>query len=240
MPDSQLENRLLASLAPGDLSLLRPHLTRVRLNQSDVLQEANRPIEQIFFPLEGMVSVVAKLPAGEEIEIAAIGAEGAIGTKVGLHPQYAFAKAIVQLPGTALKIDLKTFQNIAMRNVALTHIATCANDLMIANLQQSAACNAIHAAEARLARWLLHARDRFSDDDLPLTQEFLAQMLGVRRTTVTLTAQALQNIGVLRTHRGRIEILDRKGLERFSCACYDVVRTNVGLILESAQQAKNV
>jgi CRP-like cAMP-binding protein len=159
MPDSN-HNELLASLGADDYALLRPHLTRVHLEQHSILQRPAQPIEDIFFPLEGMVSLVATFPAGQEIEIAAIGREGAIGTKVGLLPQLAFATAMVQLPGLALRMPLPQFQKAAVGNVAITHIATCANDVMLANLQQAAACNAIHSAEARLARWLLHAQDR--------------------------------------------------------------------------------
>jgi CRP-like cAMP-binding protein len=230
-------NLLLSTLSDGDYALLRPHLTRVRLKQQSVVQEAAKPIQHIYFPLEGMVSLLASLDSGEEIEIAAVGREGAIGTKVGLQPQLAFAKAIVQLPGSALRIDLATFQQAALRSLAITHIATCANDVMIANLQQSAACNAMHGLEARLARWLLHARDRYDHDRLPLTQEFLSQMLGVRRTTVSLAAHTLQQAGLVKYSRGKIELLDRAGLEAVSCECYSTVRRNVGLIVQTAKSA---
>src|SRR4051794_18689915 len=174
-------NLLLAALSAGDHALLRPLLTQVRLKQHSVLQQPGRPIEHIYFPLDGMISLVALLKTGEEIEIAAIGREGAIGTKIGMQPQFAFAKAIVQLPGRALRIDLDKFQDVARQSQAITHLSTCANDVVIANLQQSAACNAMHPIEKRLARWLLHARDRYETDALPLTQEFISMMLAVRR-----------------------------------------------------------
>ena len=119
-------NLLLAALGPGDYARLRPHLTQVRLEQQAVLQEPANPIEHIHFPLEGMVSLVAVMETGEAIEIAAIGREGAIGTKVGLQPQLAFAKAMVQLPGTALRIELDKFQQAARESLAITHLATCA------------------------------------------------------------------------------------------------------------------
>jgi CRP-like cAMP-binding protein len=159
-------------------------------------------------------------PTGQEIEIAAIGREGAIGTKVGLLPQLAFATALVQLPGVALRMPLSQFQKAAVGNVAITHIATCANDVMLANLQQAAACNAIHSAEARLARWLLHAQDRYPHDRLPLTQEFIAQMLGVRRTTVSVAARTMEEQGLLKTRRGHVQIVDKEGLEKKACGCY--------------------
>jgi CRP-like cAMP-binding protein len=232
-------NLLLASLAAEDYSLLRPHLTQVRLKQQTVLQEPGAPIEQIYFPLDGMVSLVALLKTGEEIEIAAVGREGAIGTKIGLQPQLAFAKAIVQLPGSALRISLAKFQDAARDSLAITHLSTCANDVVVANLQQSAACNAVHPIEARLARWLLHARDRFETDALPLTQEFIAMMLAVRRTTVSLAAHALQEAGLISYRRGKIEITDREALEARSCECYGAVRHNIDLIIQTAKLAKS-
>jgi CRP-like cAMP-binding protein len=224
-------------LAPDDYSLLRPHLTQVKLPQQTILQEPEQPIEHVYFPLTGMVSMVAVLSTGDTIEIAAIGREGAIGTKIGLQPQLAFAKAIVQLPCTALRINIDKFQEAAQRSLAITHIATCAIDVMTTNLQQSAACNAIHPIETRLARWLLHARDRYESDRLPLTQEFLSMMLGVRRTTVSLTAQTLQNAGMIRYRRGAIELTDRKALEAMSCECYHTVRRNISMIMETATRA---
>jgi CRP-like cAMP-binding protein len=184
-----------------------------------------------------MISLVALLKSGEAIEIAAIGREGAVGIKIGLQPQLSFARAIVQLPGTALRIELDKFQQAARESLGITHLASCANDLLTANLQQAAACNAMHPLESRLARWLLHARDRFDSDALPLTQEFLSQMLGVRRTTVSLAAHALQKAGLIRYRRGKIELLDRDGLEAVSCECYQAVRGNVDLIVKTARAA---
>ena len=230
-------NLLLSALAPDDYALLRPHLTQVRLPQQAVLQEAERPIEHIHFPLEGMVSLVATLPTGESIEIAAIGREGAVGTKLGLQPQLAFAAAVVQLPGSALRIELEKFQEAARHSLPITHVATCATDVMTANLQQSAACNAIHPLEARLARWLLHARDCFDSDHLPLTQEHLAMMLGVRRTTVSLSAHTLQQAGLVAYRRGKLELTDREGLEAASCECYRTLRRNIELIIQTAKLA---
>ena len=229
-------NLLLASLARDDYALLQPHLTPVRLKQQAVLQEAQEPIVHIHFPLEGMVSLVATMKTGESIEIAAIGREGAIGTRLGLQPQLALARAIVPLPGSALRIAFDKFQEAARQSLAITHLATCANDVLTATLQQAAACNAVHDVEARLARWLLHASDRQESDTLPLTQEFLSVMLGVRRTTVSLTAHAFQTADLIRYRRGKIELTDRAGLERLSCECYPAVRRNIELIIQTAKQ----
>jgi CRP-like cAMP-binding protein len=235
---SPSSNLLLGALNRDDYALLRPHLAEVRLKQKVVLQEANSPITHAFFPLEGMISLLATFETGEEIEIAAVGREGAIGTRPGLPPQIAFAKAIVQLPGTALKIEIGKFQEAARKSVAITHVATCANDVMAINLQQSAACNALHRLESRLARWLLHCHDRISSNDLPLAHEFLSQMLGVRRTTVTLAANTLQQAGIISYRRGKVQIIDRGALEAVSCDCYRMVKQNLELVVATAQAAK--
>ena len=218
------DNNLLASLTAEDYALLRPHLTRVHLEQHTILQKPAEPIEDIFFPLEGMVSLVASFPTGQEIEIAAIGREGAIGTKVGLLPQVAFSTAIVQLPGVALRMPLPEFQKAAVGNVAITHIATCANDVMLTNLQQAAACNAQHRLDERLARWLLMLHDRAEDDRIDLTQADIAGMLGVRRATVSEVGTVLERKSLIQRGRGWVKVLDRDGLEAASCGCYGLMR----------------
>jgi CRP-like cAMP-binding protein len=228
-------NLLLGALSKDDFALLKPHLAEVRLVQKAVLQEAGSPIRHAYFPVDGMISLLATFDTGEAIEIAAIGCEGAIGTKLGFHPQLSFARAIVQLPGTAFKIEVERFQEAALKSLAITHVSTCANEVMAANLQQSAACNALHGVESRLARWLLHARDRFGSDDLPLSHEFLSQMLGTRRTTVSLTAHTLQAAGMISYKRAKVKIEDREALEAISCDCYNAVRRNVELIAKSAR-----
>ena len=235
---SRNSNLLLSALSREDYALLQPHMAEVPLKQKVVLQEPLAPITHVFFPLSGMISLLATFGTGEAIEIAAIGREGAVGTRPGLPPQPAFARAIVQLPGAALKIDIRRFQEAARKSVAITHVATCANEVMAVNLQQSAACNALHELESRLARWLLHCRDRFDNDALPLAQEFLSEMLGVRRTTVTLAAHTLQKAGVISYRRGKVQITDRAVLEGISCECYDMVKANLAVITTAAQAAK--
>src|SRR5262249_44241251 len=152
-------NLLLAMLDATSLSLLEPHLRDITLKQYDILQDADAPIQYVYFPVTAMISLLAILETGEA-EIAAIGREGAVGTKFGARPQLSFARAVVQLSGTALMINISQFHQAATRSPAIADLAMSANDVLVANLQQSAACNAIHGLEARLARWLLHARDR--------------------------------------------------------------------------------
>jgi CRP-like cAMP-binding protein len=225
------KNLLLSALSREDYALLRPHLAEVRLKQKTVLQQPNEPISHVYFPLSGMISMLAILTTGEAIEIAAIGREG------GQRLEIAFAQAIVQLPGTALKITIEKFHETASKSPAIVDLAACASEIMAVNLQQSAACNALHPLEARLARWLLHSRDRYDADELPLSHSFLSEMLGVRRTTVSLAAQTLQNAGVIHYSRGRISIADRKGLLTVSCDCYRTVKQNIAAIVVPEKSA---
>lgn len=233
-------NHLIGSLDRDDYALLRPYLAETRLKQKVVLQEAGKPIAHVYFPTSGMISMLATFETGEEIEIAAIGREGAIGTRAGFLPQIAFAQAIVQLPGTALKIEIGRFHEAARKSDAIRNIAACANEVMAVNLQQSAACNALHSLESRLARWLLHSRDRFDRDELPLVHQFLSQMLGTRRTTVSLAAAALQKAGAISYTRGKIKITDHAILEAVSCDCYRMVKRNVETIAASVRSGKHV
>jgi CRP-like cAMP-binding protein len=228
------QNLLLAALDAPALALLTPHLKAVEMKQNQVLQEAGTIHDYVYFPVAGMISLLAVLSTGASIEIAAIGREGAFGTKIGKRPQVSFARAVVQLSGRALRIDLANFYKAAAANIAVAELSTSANDVLFANLQQSAACNALHPIEARLARWLLHASDRVESDDLPLTQEFLAEMLGVRRTSVTLAARILQRAGMISYRRGHLAITNREALESVSCECYQAVRQNIARILKTS------
>ena len=227
-PLSVGRNRLLAALRPSERTSLEPHLEEVPLSQGQVLQEQGRDIEQIYFPHSGMISLVAVMnDGGKTIETATIGREGAVGAMAGFGPRHAFRRAIVQVAGTAAKIPTGAFREAVKGSEALRDILVRHNEVLLAQVQQAAACNAFHEAEQRLARWLLQTRDRIDSDTIPLTQEFLAQMLGVRRTTVTIIAHALQERGVLRYRRGQIEIADRQGLEKISCECYETVRKQI-------------
>ena len=216
--NAQSRNLLLASLERDDYALLRPHLTEIRLEQKVILQRPGSPITHAYFPLSGMISMLATFPTGEAIEIAAIGREGAVGTRLGRLPEIAFAQGIVQLPGSALRIGIERFREAARNSLGITEIAACANEV--------------------LARWLLHSRDRSDTDRLPLSQEFLSQMLGVRRTTVTLAAHTLQAAGVVSYRRGKIEITDRKGLEAIACDCYLMVKRNIEIVTAPRKSAK--
>jgi len=192
-----------------------------------MLHDVGEEIEHVYFPHSGMVSLVAVMQNGATVETAAIGRSGVIGASAGLGARSAVARAIVQLPGPAAWLSTAQFRAAANQSETIRNLIVRYNDLLLAQIQQSVACNALHAMEARLCRWLLESHDCLDGDTIPLTQEFLGQILGVRRTTVTIAARLLQNAGLIRYRRGHIQILDRKGLEDVSCECYAVVRQNV-------------
>jgi CRP-like cAMP-binding protein len=223
-------NLLLAALPAGDLSLLTPHLKPVTLAQGTVLQEQGEVIEDVYFPDDGIISLLAVMQQGNAIELATIGFEGAIGSLSALGPRRSHTRAVVQVPGAGLRIPAARFRKAAEESEAVRNIVVCYGEMLLIQVQQTAACNALHSVEARLSRWLLQARDRLQSNIIQLTHEFLSQMLGVRRTTVTVVANSLQLAGLIRYHRGQIEIIDRPGLEAKACECYEAIRRQIDQI----------
>lgn len=171
---------------------------------------------------------------GEAIETATIGYEGAVGTFAGFGPRRAHMRAVVQVSGMASRIAASRFRKVAEESQAVCRIVIRYGEMLLIQVQQTAACNALHPVEARLSRWLLQARDRLESNSINLTHEFLSQMLGVRRTTVTVVANMLQQAGLIRYHRGQIEIVDQKGLETGTCECYAAIRRHVEEIAPGA------
>ena len=219
-------NLLLASLPAKDFAVLAPHLKDIELEQGAVLQEQGERIEQVYFPREGIVSLLAVMRQGDAIETATIGFEGAVGTFAG-GQRRAHTRAVVQVRGSASRIAASRFRKVAQESEAVCRMVVRYGEMLLIQIQQTAACNALHPVEARLSRWLLQARDRLESNKINLTHEFLSQMLGVRRTTVTVVANMLQQAGLIRYHRGRIEIVDWEGLKAKSCECYEAIRRNV-------------
>jgi CRP-like cAMP-binding protein len=220
-------NRFLAALRSHDYSLLAPHLRVVELERGAVLHDVGEPIEYVYFPHSGMVSLVTIMLNGGAVETATMGRTAVIGGNTGLGSRRAIGRAIVQLPGTASRLPASQFHAIARQSDAIHELAVRYNDVLIAQIQQSVACNALHTLEARLCRWLLRSLDCIDSNIIPLTQEFLAQMLGVRRTSVTLAARTLQSAGLIRYRRGQIQVIDRAGLEHCACECYAAVRERI-------------
>ena len=218
-------NHVLASLASGDAEALRPHQHSMDLPQGKVVAEAGTKIERVMFPNSGIISVVVALATGEMIEIGMIGRESVLGASAAVEDDTFLNRAIVQVEGTATVIEATYIRQVAARSPSFRATFMKHERTLLAQSQQSAACNALHELEARLARWLLRARDALGSDDLALTQEFLSQMLGVRRTSVSLVANNLQKAGLIRYKRGNIRILNVDGLRECACECYASVKT---------------
>jgi CRP-like cAMP-binding protein len=227
-------NAILASLSASDVFALRPHLKATHLQQKTVLYEAGDLISAVYFPTSACVSLVVTLATGEMTEAAMVGKDGAIGLASALDGKVAMNLAIVQLSGDAMVCDPAAFRGAALQSESLISKVMRHEQTLFAQAQQSTACMANHEVDARLCRWLLRARDLSGSDQLPFTQEFLAEMLGVRRTSVTTVARTLQEAGMVRYTRGKIEILDVEGLRESACECYETVKGQYGQLLGSA------
>jgi CRP-like cAMP-binding protein len=219
-PDPNTRNRLLTALAPADLALLAPHLKEAPFKLGTLLQEPGDPVEQVYFPNSGMISLLAVMEAGNGVEIATIGREGAVGVMAGLLGSAATGRAVVQLEGTFSQIAVAHFQNAVGQSAGIRDLVRRYSDAQMSLVYQVAGCNALHPLAARLCRWILQTRDRNDSDAFPMTQEFMSEMLGVQRTTVTALARELQDLGLISYRRGRIEIIDRPRLEQKACECY--------------------
>jgi CRP-like cAMP-binding protein len=217
-------NRLLAALPEDAFVVLEPDLQQLTLLQGVICYGSGDPIDQVYFPHTGMISQLITTGDGDMVETSSIGREGAVGLQCGLGPRLSFTRTMVQIPGKFSAISAARFENAVRRTAALRDLITRYTETMWAEAQQNAACNAVHDGASRLCRWLLQCADRTGSEQLLLTQEFLAEMLGVRRTTVTLLAQELQKRGVVRYSRGRITILDRPALEACACECYNAIK----------------
>lgn len=218
-------NRLLTSLPAADFAALRPHLKPIELPQDTVLFEVGDTIDQVYFPHSGVVSLVVALASGDMIECAMIGRESAVGASAALGGLISLSKAIMQVGGSGSVLPADRLRRLSDTSPACRTALLRDEQLILIQAQQSAACNAAHTVEARLSRWLLRCRDVQGSEDLPLTQEFLAQMLGVRRTSVSVVANTLQEAGLIRYRRGHIRILDLDGLRKTACECYETVKS---------------
>jgi len=225
------ENRLLAVLPGDEYDRLLPHLEKVSLPLRDILYEANGPIPHVFFPLYGVVSLVILMEGGFTLEVGTIGNEGMVGTPVFLGSESSPTRAISQVPGEALRMESKVFQKEMKLGSPLYGLVQRYTQAMINQISQSTVCNHRHSVAKRMCRWLLMSHDRVGTDEFHLTQEFLAQMLGVRRPSVTAVARKLQDDGLITYHRGTMTILDRKGLEAAACECYEVVAKELDRLL---------
>ncbi|MBV1798571.1 Crp/Fnr family transcriptional regulator [Siccirubricoccus sp. G192] len=226
-----VRNGLLAALSPEDWAHLEPHLERVELPFDQTIHAAGGPVDAVFFVETGMVSLIVTLEDGEQVEAGVAGSEGLVGLPLVYGNSHSVTDARVQMEGTALRIEAAAFRAEMDRSAAFRAPLLRYALAFHAQVSLTAACNARHAVENRLARWLLIAHDRAGQDEFPMTHEFISMMLGVRRPSVTIAAGILHKAGLIHYARGRMEILDQPGLEAASCECYHIVRHEFARLL---------
>jgi CRP-like cAMP-binding protein len=217
-------NRLLSALPREVLSSLGPHLKPVSLPRGRVLCDAEEPLKRVYFLEAGLVSMVSVFEDGTTPEMATVGREGMVGIGVFLGGEHALGRYVVPVPSFALAMEASRFQGALRERPALRAACEAYAQAFLRHLLQNIACTAVHTAEQRCARWLLTCHDQAEHDAFELTQEYLAEMLGVRRSTVTIVAGSLQQSGLIHYRRGAITVLDRLGLEATACECYRIVR----------------
>jgi CRP-like cAMP-binding protein len=224
-------NRLLSLLSDHDYERLRPHLTQVAFEYRKSLYEASRPIEHVYFPVDGVASLVITTAEGASAEVGTIGSEGMVGLPICFGDRDAPSAVYVQVPGTALVMDSRAFRGELDRSPSLNLMMLRYAHAFFNQVAQSAACAHLHRVEQRCCRWLLMTRDRMPEGDFLLTHEFLGMMLGVRRTTVTDVMGSLQKAGLVRYRRGHVTILDVEALRLRACECYDISRLEFDRLL---------
>ena len=227
------ENRLLAALPTKEYERLKPLLKPVSLGLKESVYKADEPINFVYFPLVGVISLVITMQDKGTIEVGTIGNEGFVGTPVFLGADKSPTTAFCQVPGDALRMAADDFRREVGKAGPFQDMIRRYTQAVMNQISQTVACNHLHSVQERMCRWLLMTHDRAGGDEFPLTQEFLAQMLGVRRPSVTVVAGILQQAGLIQYHRGRITILKREELEEGACECYAVVQREFDRLLGS-------
>jgi CRP-like cAMP-binding protein len=226
------ENRLLAALAREVYDKLAPNMKRVSLKQGTILHHPGETIEALYFPIDCLLSITVTMSDGSTAEAGMVGNREVIGVNAFMGGRETTqTEYIVQIAGSAIEVDARPMLEEFDRNKQLRDVMLRYTQALIAQISQTTACNSLHVLEQRLPRWLLEAQDRIDSDDLKLTQEFLGHMLGVRRAGVTQAAQKLQERGLIRYHRGHVQILDQQGLETSACECFRVLREEYDRLL---------
>ncbi|MGJ5629117.1 Crp/Fnr family transcriptional regulator [Nostoc sp. CALU 1950] len=224
-------NKLLAALPASDYERLVPHLKLVSLPTRQVIYEPGKPITQVYFPQNAVVSIVTSMKDGSMVEVGIVSNEGMVGIPIILGGNTTTTKAFVQVSGIGMQMDADVLKTEFDRGGAIQNLLLRYIRAVYSELTQGCACNRLHTLEERLARWLLTVSDRLESENFPLTQEFIAQMLGVRRSGVTVAASTLSRAGMIRYQRGQINILNRENLEATSCECYRVIQNEFARLL---------
>jgi CRP-like cAMP-binding protein len=234
----QSSNRVLACLPKDVFAALEPHLKSIQLPFGTVIAETGEPIREVLFPFAGVVSLVVEMEVGDMIETAMVGRDGVVNGTAALDGKLSMNKGIVQVAGGAYSVDPDALRSIANKFEPLRSMLIRHEQVLLAQAQQSAGCNASHTVEARMCRWLLRIRDLTQSDEVRLTQEFLAQMLGVKRTSVSVVAGTLQKAGFLSYRRGTINIVDVNAVRSGACECYERVRLNYDRLFDAQAPGK--
>jgi len=224
-------NRLLLALPSRHLKRLMPELERIRCQRGQILLDADSSLDHVFFPDSGVVSVVAVYADGSVIEMATIGREGCTGIQAFFGAKSSSVRLLVQIPGSAIRMSRAAFAQAMATMPPFRHLMSAYVHAFLEQVLVSVACNGAHSLKQRLGRWLLMMRDRSDGDALPITQSLLAEMLGVQRPTVTNAAHELENAGLIERGRREVTILDRQGLIKESCECYQLVRARLAFHL---------
>ena len=224
-------NRLLALLPGGERERLSRHMTRLTLNLHDVVYHAHGPIDYVYFPHSGVLSILAIMSDGAMCEIGVAGSEGLVHVVAGLGARLSPHRVICQVEAVVDRLPVAAFREELARNGKLRAIVDAYTQYTFLQVSQTTACNSHHTVPARCARWLLMTRDRVDADQFPLTHEFLSNMLGLRRPSVTIALADLQRAGLISYTRGRITIADRAGLEALACECYGLVQKSYEMLI---------
>jgi len=224
-------NRILALVGPDVLERLGPLLERVHVKQGEIFSEANEPATHVYFPSSGVASLVMTTSDGWTVEVASVGNEGVVGIEAFLGGASMPMRVIQQIPGDADRVDAHAFATEVSRGGGLARVLQLYSQALMTQFAQNVVCNRVHPLESRAARWLLLTHDRVEGDSFPLTQEFLAMMLGVHRPRVTVAQGILQRAGLIAYGRGSVTVLDRAGLESAACDCYNVLEHEFARLL---------
>jgi CRP-like cAMP-binding protein len=224
-------NRLLALLPRAEYERLRPRLDAIRPRAQEVLYEQGGPMEYVYFPERGTISLLAVMADGEAVEVGTVGNEGMVDVSAALGGEVSPHRATCQIPGRLLRLRAAEFRAAVPPDHPLHELVRRYADAFLMQVAQSVACNRVHAVPQRLARWLCMTHDRVGSDEFPLTQEVIAQMLGVRRQTVSEVASEFQAARLIDYHLGRVTIENRAALERAACECYRTVRAHFERLL---------
>jgi len=229
------QNHLLAALSEEEFAPLEPWLDVISLPRGDVLARPGEPIRYAYFPMSGMVSVVALMSKGLGAEVATVGNEGMIGLPIFLGAESSPFHLMAQLAGQSLRIPAERLERVLLADTRLTALLRTYSQAFFVQTAQNAACNGVHPISMRAARWLLATQDRAESDAFHLTQEFLAFMLGVARQSVGIAVGELADRKLISYARGQMRVLDREGLEKASCECYGIVRAEFDRLLGIAR-----